>query len=420
MPRPRKTPEQTAPSLYQGADGQWHARVTVGRRPDGTPRRRHLQRATKSALREAVRETERSRDAGERRWQTQHDPTLSEWVEHWLQTIVPSVTRPKTQATYRSQMRLHVIPNIGGLRLSDLQPEDCESLYADLLAHGASIHTVSAVHRVLRASLNEAVRRRRLVVNPAAVARPPRRQHVEVDPLSIEESRQVLKAAQATRNPPRWSIALALGLRQGEALGLMWSDLDLDAGTLTVRRSVQRLTWRHGCAPTPQGSITCGSSRGAGCPQRHNGGLQLVEPKTNASRRTIVLPAPLIDELRTYRTLSLRRRVAANPEPLVHPDLVFASASGGLIDPRRDNDEWNTLLIRAGVRRVRLHDARHTAATLLLLQGTDIRTLMAVMGWTEMATAQRYTHAVDDLRRRAAQSMASALWDTGPATGVVR
>ncbi len=420
MPRPRKTPEQTAPSLYRGADGQWHARVTVGRRPDGTPRRRHLQRATKSALREAVRETERSRDSGERRWQTQHDPTLTEWVEHWLETIVPNVTRPKTQATYRSQMRLHVIPNIGGLRLSDLQPEDCESLYANLIANGASTHTVSAVHRVLRASLNEAVRRRRLVLNPVAVARPPRRQHVEVNPLSIEESKRVLNAAQTTSNPPRWSIALALGLRQGEALGLMWSDLDLDGGTLTVRRSVQRLTWRHGCASTPQGPATCGSRRGAECSQRHDGGLQLVEPKTSASRRTIVIPAPLIDELRIHRTVSLRRRVAANPEPLRHPDLVFASARGGLIDPRRDNDEWSMLLTKAGVRRVRLHDARHTAATLLLLQGTDIRTLMAVMGWTEMATAQRYTHAVDDLRRRAAQSMASALWDSSPATVAAR
>lgn len=87
MPRPRKAPEQTAPSVYQGADGQWHARVTVGRRPDGSPRRRHLQRAAKTALREAVREAERSRDSGERRWQTQHDPTLTARPFGWT---VPS------------------------------------------------------------------------------------------------------------------------------------------------------------------------------------------------------------------------------------------------------------------------------------------------------------------------------------------
>ena len=92
-------------------------------------------------------------------------------------------------------------------------------------------------------------------------------------------------------------------------------------------------------------------------------------------------------------------------------DLVFPAAAGGLIDPARDNAEWNRLIATAGVRDVRLHDARHTAATLLLLQGVDIRTVMSIMGWTEMATAQRYTHAVDELRRRAARQVGALLWE---------
>jgi integrase len=122
------------------------------------------------------------------------------------------------------------------------------------------------------------------------------------------------------------------------------------------------------------------------------------------------LPDPLADELREHQRGSASRRLAAQPGAEHATDLVFTASTGGLIDPRRDNQEWNDLLAAAGVRRVRLHDARHTAATLLLLQGVDIRTLMSIMGWTEMATAQRYTHAVDELRRRAANSMGDALW----------
>lgn len=136
-----------------------------------------------------------------------------------------------------------------------------------------------------------------------------------------------------------------------------------------------------------------------------------MEPKTKASKRSIVLPPPLVDQLRAHRAAVIRRRLAAGEHWDSTHDLVFPAASGGLIDPARDNAEWNRLIESAGARDVRLHDARHTAATLLLLQNVDIRTVMAIMGWTEMATAQRYTHAVDELRRRAARQMGALLWD---------
>ncbi|WP_344342031.1 tyrosine-type recombinase/integrase, partial [Streptomyces rhizosphaericus] len=99
--------------------------------------------------------------------------------------------------------------------------------------------------------------------------------------------------------------------------------------------------------------------------------------------------------------------------------LVFPAAAGGLLDPSRDHTEWKALLTASGTRDMRLHDARHTAATLLLLQGVDIRTVMAIMGWTEMATAQRYTHAVDELRRRAAMQMGALLWEDSAMPQVV-
>jgi len=220
----------------------------------------------------------------------------------------------------------------------------------------------------------------------------------------------VLQTAQTSLHPARWSIALSLGVRQGEALGLLWNDVDLDEGVVRVRRSLQRHTWEHGC-PVTDGQPSCRRKRGAECDHRTGGGLLLVEPKTKASKRTIVLPAPLVEELRTHRARVNRRRLSAGEAWDPSHDLVFPAAYGGPIDPSRDHAEWKSLLKTAGVRDVRLHDARHTAATLLLVQGVDIRTVMSIMGWTEMATAQRYTHAVDELRRRAARQIGTLLWE---------
>ena len=309
MSRPRKPVEQTTSTLFRGSDGHWHARVTMGRRPDGSTARKHVQRRTKTELRDAVRDLERRRDAGTYVW-TQDDVTLGQWLEHWLESVLPMTARWKTLSTYRSQMRVHAIPALGQWRLSELRPEHLEEHYRRMQAEGHSTHVIRGVHRVLRSSLNEAVRRRRLATNPALVVRPPRAPDVEVEPLSVEESRRVLTAAQSALHPARWSIALSLGLRQGETLGLLWPDVDLDDGVLRIRRAVQRHTWEHGCLAI-NGSPLCGRKRGAECEHRTGGGLQLVEPKTKASKRTIALPQPLVDELRTHRAVVNRRRLTA-------------------------------------------------------------------------------------------------------------
>ncbi|SFI26409.1 tyrosine-type recombinase/integrase [Nocardioides psychrotolerans] len=125
-----------------------------------------------------------------------------------------------------------------------------------------------------------------------------------------------------------------------------------------------------------------------------------------------MLPRPLVDELRAHRAGVNRRRLAAGEAWDGTHDLVFPAANGGLIDPARDHSAWKSLLTRAGLRDVRLHDARHTAATLLLVQGVDLRTVMSIMGWTEVAAAQRYTH-VDGLRGRAPRQLGALLWDQG-------
>lgn len=417
MPGRRRLPaEATTSSKYRGADGRWHARVTMGTRPDGRPDRKHVNRASKPELDRAVRELERSRDTGQYVW-TEADPPLGQWLEHWLTAVLPMTVRWKTLSTYTSQMRLHVIPALGAVRLSELRPETLEQHYRRLIDDGRSVHVVHAVHRVLRSCLNEAVRRQRLVTNPARAARPPRVAVQEVQPLTPGECHRILAAAVGRRNAARWSFALALGLRQGEALGLSWSEVDFDTSTVRIRQAVQRQTWTHGCGRGGAGAA-CGRKRAGDCPQRRGGGVVLVEPKTKSSRRTVAVPAPLLEELRRHRRTQAEERLAAGPGWSRAADLVFPNEFGEPLDPSRDRREWKQILMAAAVRDVRLHDARHTAATLLLVQGIDVRTVMAVMGWTEMATAQRYSHAVDELRLEAARRMGAALWPgQGPQRG---
>jgi integrase len=231
----------------------------------------------------------------------------------------------------------------------------------------------------------------------------------ELEPYDAREIGALLEAAHGRRNGARWSLAF-LGLRQGEALGLRWADIDLDKGELRVRHALSWLPWKHGCtdlATGMSGGPGCGE-RPSSCPRRYGGGAHLGPPKSKAGRRTIALPDPVVVELQEQRRRQAAERLAAGP---MWQDLgfVIASHTGKPVDRRTDTDDWLDLLAQAGVRRLRLHDCRHSAATALLVLGADARVLMATMGWTSMALVQRYTHMVPELRRDVAERQAT-LW----------
>jgi integrase len=203
----------------------------------------------------------------------------------------------------------------------------------------------------------------------------------------------------------RWSLAL-LGLRQGEVLALHWTDIDLDAGELTIRHTLTWLRWQHGC-PSAEQAPTCGQPA-ARCPHRHSGGAHLGPPKSAAGRRTISLPDPVIAQLREHRARQTTQRLAAAWR-WHDQDFVITNATGGPVDRTSDREDWHRLATAADVPRLRIHDLRHAAATALLVLGADSRTLLGVMGWTSMALAQRYTHILPDIRRNIAHRQ-TALW----------
>ena len=186
---------------------------------------------------------------------------------------------------------------------------------------------VHHVHRTLRAALNEAVRRSHLTRNTALLAKAPKPDADDVEPYDVPEIHRLLEEAAQRRNGARWALALALGLRQGEALGLTWDDVDLGKGAIRVRRSRLRPRYAHGCGGT------CGKTPGL-CPQRQSIRAATGGVKSKAGRRTIGLPPQLVALLRTHRADQDREHVLARQH--WHDEgWVFATPTGQPINPRR-------------------------------------------------------------------------------------
>ncbi|RLL67976.1 site-specific integrase [Streptomyces sp. Z26] len=388
-------------SIYLGKDGKWHGRVTVGIRDDGKPDRRHVERKTRAEVTHAVRELEKQREAA-----TVRKPgkpwTVKAWLTHWIENVAPLSVSENTMVGYGVAVRKHLIPGLGAHRLDKLNPEHIEIFYAKMQANGSAAATVHQMHRTFRTALNEAVRRGHLGKNPVRLAKAPRVREQEVEPYNVEEVRRILRAADERRNAARWAVALALGLRQGEALGLKWTDVDLNRGVLMVRRSRRRPRYAHGCGGA------CGRKAGY-CLERKRVNPETADTKSRAGLRAVGLPPQLVGLLRTHRIRQDAERVAAG-DAWSDEGWLFATRTGRGTSTRIDYDEWKELLRDAKVRDARLHDARHTAATVLLILGVPERAVMGLMGWSSTAMAARYQHMVDSVRTTVAEQVDGLIW----------
>lgn len=395
-----------ASSIYLGSDGLWHGRVTVGYRDDGRLDRRHVQSASKGKVVERVRKLERERDSGNvrrvgQRW------TVESWLTHWLENIARPSIRESSFAAYRNAVTNHLIPGLGKHRLDRLEPEHLERLYRKMIVNGARPGMAHQVHRTIRTALGEAHRRGHVVRNVAALAKPPRVQVEPVRPYSVDEVQRILAAAMERPNGARWAVALALGLRQGEALGLKWSDVDLDSRSLRIRGTRPRPVYEHGCGGT------CGRKAGF-CPQRRRVNPEVGDAKSQAGRRVVGLPDELVHLLKAHREAQDVQRERAR-QLWQEGGWVFTTPTGRPLSLNSDYREWKALLKTAKVPDGRLHDARHTAATVLLVLGVPERTVMSVMGWSSTAMAARYQHVTDPIRRDVADRVGGLLWSPGSA-----
>ncbi|WSG19572.1 tyrosine-type recombinase/integrase [Nonomuraea sp. NBC_01738] len=303
--------------------------------------------------------------------------------------------------------------------------------------------TVLKVHRILSRALKIAVRRGRISRNVATLVDAPSATETEIDPLTQEEARRIIEVAKSKRNAARWSVALSLGIRQGEALGLRWSYVDLDTGEIRAWFQIQRQEWQHGCddphacgqhrLPCKKNCKTHTHDRGCAsdckkpghncykrpclkgctshadkCPRRTGGGLFFRQRK-GKGKLTLQCPPALLAQLRAHKKVQAADRLKAGDRWADH-DLVFTTRLGGPIERTDDWKSWKAILKQADVRDARVHDARHTAATLLIEQGVHIRVVQEILGHTRVTTTERYTHVATLQMKDASDRMDSALW----------
>jgi integrase len=272
-----------------------------------------------------------------------------------------------------------------------------------MIRAGSSAGTAHHVHRTIRNALNEAKKRKHIKENPALLAKTPKLSEDEAEPYTVTEVQRLLAHVADRRNGARWVVALALGLRQGEALGLKWEHVDLDVGLIRIRRNRLRPKYEHGCGDT------CGKKPGY-CPERKQIRPDTGPTKSRAGRRTVGLPDPLTVLLKVHREKQDAERAVARQ--IWHDEgWVFTTATGRPLNPNTDYHEWKDLLDEVGLRDGRLHDARHTAATVLAILNVPTSTAMAIMGWSTAEMAKRYQHVLDSIRKGVANQVGGLLWD---------
>jgi integrase len=307
--------------------------------------------------------------------------TVAEYLNRWLAHAQTRV-RPGTYEGYESLIRCHISPVIGHQRLADLHPLHLQDLYTARLTatptrRALSPSSVLNLHLVLTQALQQAVRWQLLTVNPAHGAQPPRPQRPEPIIATGETLQRVLKHLRGHPLELPATIALTTGMRRGEVCGLRWSDLSDDYTSAHIRQTLQATRT----------------------------GFHFQQPKTHRSRRPIALPASLRTLLTEHRTKQESRR-AALADRWQHTDLIVDRGDGGPLHPDTLSSAWRRFIRDHRLPHIRLHDLRHSHASLLLLEGVHPKIVSERLGHASVSfTLQAYTHLLPDMQNEAADAM---------------
>ena len=370
----------TEGSIYQRKDGRWAASITL---PDG--KRKSYYGRTRLEASDKLKAVQKKVDDGLPLGSLRL--RVDSWMETWLETARARV-RPRTLTRYREIVKYHLIPRLGRKVLSQLTPAEVDRALLDALASGQSPRSVAHHRAVLRTALNAAMRDGHVGRNVASLASAPHVPEREYQPITQTQARAILEAMRGDRLEALFTVALACGLRQGEALALRWVDVDLEAASISVQRTLQRIEkeWKF------------------------------MEPKTRSSRRTITVPGPVVKSLREHRARQAeeRLRMGADWQGDQWGNLVFANKDGGPLSAFHVGRRFRALLRLEGLPRMRYHDLRHGAASLLAAMGVPPRVAMEMLGHADISTTMRiYAHIAPEYQKDAAQRISNVLWGEG-------
>lgn len=381
-------------SVYQDGD-RWRGAMSLGRTPDGRRRRIKVSGSTKAEVMGKLKEVRRSLEAGVESPTSRL--TVGAYLDRWIEGV-PARVEQSTAADYADTVRLHLKPALGSKMLTKLSVSELNALWASKRKRGYSANSIRIMRTVLRSALHQAEREGLLVRNVAALSDPPRLGQSEGRSLSVAEARRLLDAASDDRLEALYAVTLTFGLRRGEALGLSWSDINLDSGLVHVRRQLRR---ERLPVEQPQASAR----------RTH---LVLRDLKTKRSRRTLHLTPALDALLRSHRARQAKERLAAGPG-WEESDLIFTTRKGTPIDPDNFAHYFHRLCARADLGHWTPHELRHSAASIMLAQGTPLWVVSEVLGHASVAiTKDVYGHLIGDEKQQATEAITDALFKDPP------
>jgi len=369
--------------IRKRGENSWAIVVDLGPDPETGKRRRQWQtvKGTKRDAERVRREILHSIETG-----THVKPikmTVGQFLNQWLEDYVAINTAPKTAEGYRVIVNRHLIPNLGAILLTQLQPSHLQGYYTRALSHGRvdgkgglSARTVLHIHRVISEALTHAAEWQMVARNIAMAVKPPRPRQPQITTLAQEEVGVFLSEAAASPYYDLFYTALYTGMRRGELLGLRWKDIDLDLAQLSVSQTIQRIPGK---------------------------GFVIQEPKTGRSRRSIALSPSVCILLR-------QRREHQQSESILlgkawHDDaLVFGNLDGQPLDPSTLTHAFRRIVKKAAIPHIRFHDLRHTHATLMLKQGIHPKIVSERLGHSNIGiTLDTYSHVMPGLQEAAAR-----------------
>jgi integrase len=363
-------------SIYRRSDGRWCGQVWLGYKEGGLAKRKFVYGRTRSDVSETLKRILRDQQMGIP-LNTERE-SLGSYLKDWLENCVKPKNRHQTVRSYDWIIRIHIGPELGKIPLAKLTPQRLQKFLNERHASGLSATTVRHINATLRAALSQAQRWQLVHQNVAKLVTLPYGTRYLPSILTSAQAKSLLEFLDGHKHEALISVALTMGLRRGEILGLRWSDVDLASRSMTVRHSLERI---------------------------HGTGLQLSEPKSARSKRSLTIPQLSVRALVKHRISQEKLRSWAGPK-WKEGDFVFTTDVGTPMPPDEVSRLLPEILHEAGLPKVRFHDLRHSCASLLLSLGVPAKLVQETLGHsTYQLTMDTYSHMIPALRNEVASRM---------------
>lgn len=364
-------------SIRKRRDGRWEAQYSVKRQTDGKTVRRSLYGKSRLEVQEKLQEVLVSIHQDE--YIEPSRITVGQWLYQWLRVYCLSLKKNSTCTGYEDEIKLHIVPYLGSIRLQDLKPQQVQLAINALVQQGKAPATVRKAHAILHAALGRAVIDQMIKHNPSEYTVLPKMERRDIRYLTQTEQKRFIQHLPDCSVGRALHFILGTGIRAGELSSLRWSDVQDDR--FTVRQTVRRNR------DFAEGAST----------RTH---LEFGTPKSNAGHRTIPLTTKMQELIQEHRRLQAATRLATGEEWNDH-DLVFCTEIGTPYELRNLNRVLHRTLKKANLHTMGVHSLRHSFATRAVEAGMDIRTLSEILGHTQVSlTMQLYVHSNMETKKK--------------------